>query len=189
MKYVVRLSPAAVTGVLLAVIFHCAAAQEPSYSMGLVLEDPETYATFPKAPKYRAVLPERVDLSSRFPKPGNQRQQGSCTAWAVAYGARSYYDGLVDGQAVSPQSAFSPAYISTVEDHCSACLGFRHSARFAAIQSAAYCLNVTFAGAIARCCSSSVGCGFQFGVGRSPAFSCARAAVARIRASFKLTFG
>ena len=111
MKYVVRLSPAAVTGVLLAVIFHCAAAQEPSYSMGLVLEDPETYATFPKAPKYRAVLPERVDLSSRFPKPGNQRQQGSCTAWAVAYGARSYYDGLANGQAVSPQSAFSPAYI------------------------------------------------------------------------------
>ena len=111
MKYVVRLSPAAVSGVLLAVIFHGAAAQEPSYSMGLVLEDPETYATFPKAPKYRAVLPERVDLSSRFPKPGNQRQQGSCTAWAVAYGARSYYDGLVNGQAVSPQSAFSPAYI------------------------------------------------------------------------------
>ena len=80
--------------------------------MGLVLEDPETYEQFPKASKYRAVLPDRVDLSSRFPTPGNQGRQGSCTAWAVAYGARSYYDGLANGQGVSQQSEFSPAYIS-----------------------------------------------------------------------------
>lgn len=85
-------------------------AQEASYSMGLDF-DPETYEQYPKAPKYRAVLPERVDLTSRFPRPGDQKQQGSCTAWAVAYGARSYYEGVVNGQSLSPQSAFSPAFI------------------------------------------------------------------------------
>ena len=111
MKYVLRLFQASLIGGLIAVISLRSAAQEPQYSMGLVLEDPETYERLPKAPKYRAVLPERVDLSSRFPIPGDQKQQGSCTAWAVAYGARSYYDGLANGQAVSPQSAFSPAYI------------------------------------------------------------------------------
>lgn len=111
MNRLLRLSPAAAIGTLMAVIFHCAAAQDPKFSMGLVLEDPEAYEQFPKAPKYRAVLPERVDLSSRFPIPGDQKQQGSCTAWAVAYGARSYYEGVSNGQAISPQAAFSPAYI------------------------------------------------------------------------------
>ena len=86
-------------------------AQESQYSTGLELVDPDTYDQFPKTPKYRAMLPERVDLSSRFPKPGDQKQQGSCTAWAVAYGARSYYDGMKDGKSLSPQSAFSPAFI------------------------------------------------------------------------------
>jgi hypothetical protein len=94
-----------------------AAAQQPQYSMGLVLEDPDTYERLPKAPKYRAVLPERVDLSSRFPPPGDQKQQGSCTAWAVAYGARSYYDGLANGQGLSSQAAFSPAYIFNQLQH------------------------------------------------------------------------
>ena len=81
------------------------------------------------------------------------------------------------------------AYIFTVDDHCSACLMFFHSARFAAMQSAAYCLKVTLVAAGARCCSLRGGCGFQLGSGRCPALSCARAAVARTRASFKLTFG
>ena len=111
MNCVLRSCTAALIGALVAFNSLVAVAQEPQYSMGLVLEDPETYEQFPKASKYRDVLPDRVDLSSRFPTPGNQGRQGSCTAWAVAYGARSYYDGLANGQGVSQQSAFSPAYI------------------------------------------------------------------------------
>lgn len=99
------------TAVALTISSPSAKAQESLYFTGLELVDTVTYDQFPKAPKYRAVLPERVDLTARFPKPGNQKQQGSCTAWAVAYGARSYYDGLISGKSLSPQSAFSPAFI------------------------------------------------------------------------------
>ena len=88
-----------------------ATAQEPQFSTGLDFAETDVYEQFPKAPKYRAVLPDRVDLSSRLPQPGSQGNQGSCVAWAIAYGARSYYDGLATGQALGPRSAFSPAYI------------------------------------------------------------------------------
>jgi hypothetical protein len=88
-----------------------ATAQQPQFSTGLEFAESDAYEQFPKAPKYRAVLPDRVDLSSRLPQPGSQGNQGSCVAWAIAYGARSYYDGLATGQALSPRFAFSPAYI------------------------------------------------------------------------------
>lgn len=111
MNCVLRSCTAVLIGALLAFNSLVAVAQEPQFSTGLEFAEPDTYEQFPKASKYRAPLPDRVDLSSRFPTPGNQGRQGSCTAWAVAYGARSYYDGLVQGQALEPRSAFSPAYI------------------------------------------------------------------------------
>lgn len=33
---------------------------------------------------------EVVDLSSKFPGPGSQGDQGSCTAWAVGYALKSF---------------------------------------------------------------------------------------------------
>ncbi|MEQ8351853.1 MAG: C1 family peptidase [Leptospiraceae bacterium] len=63
-------------------------------------------------------LPSSVDLSSRMPPVGNQGQQGSCVAWAVAYAAKSYqeriernwqYDSPMSGG--SGQRVFSPAYV------------------------------------------------------------------------------
>ena len=111
MMHLTRVFRSGLIGAVLAVLSPFTIAQETQYSTGLELVDPDTYDQFPKAPKYRAVLPERVDLTSRFPKPGDQKKQGSCTAWAVAYGARSYYDGLINGKSLSPQSAFSPAFI------------------------------------------------------------------------------
>lgn len=111
MMHLTRVCRSGLIGAVLAVLSPFTIAQETQYSTGLEVVDPDTYDQFPKAPKYRAVLPERVDLTSRFPKPGNQKQQGSCTAWAVAYGARSYYDGLVNGKSLSQQAAFSPAFI------------------------------------------------------------------------------
>ena len=88
-----------------------ALAQAPVFSTGLEFTEPETYEQLPKATKYRAALPERVDLSSRFPEPGSQGPQGSCVAWAVAYGARSYYDLASNGNRANSSAAFSPAYI------------------------------------------------------------------------------
>lgn len=97
--------------------------QQAEFFTGLDFAEPDAYDQFPKAPKYRAVLPERVDLAARFPQPGSQGNQGSCVAWAVAYGARSYYEGLGLGQGVGPQSAFSPAYVyNQIRSNPSDCL-------------------------------------------------------------------
>lgn len=111
MKNTPPLNVTAQLGALIALLPLLATAQEPQFSTGLEFAPTEAYEQFPKTPKYRAVLPDRVDLSSRLPSPGDQGNQGSCVAWAVAYAARSYYDGLAAGQALNPKSAFSPAYI------------------------------------------------------------------------------
>ncbi|WP_350285783.1 C1 family peptidase [uncultured Croceitalea sp.] len=37
-------------------------------------------------------LPERVDLSSYFPKPGDQGRLNSCTAWATGYALKSFQE-------------------------------------------------------------------------------------------------
>lgn len=59
-----------------------------------------------------AALPSVVDLSKNFPTPGNQGQQGSCVAWAVAYAAKTYQEQLKRnwGQNTTNHQ-FSPAYI------------------------------------------------------------------------------
>jgi hypothetical protein len=53
--------------------------------------DPAIYRSQPAVDRHRAFLPKAVDLTSRMPFPGNQGNLGSCTAWATAYAARSYY--------------------------------------------------------------------------------------------------
>ena len=55
-----------------------------------VLEDLYIYKDLPKAADEK--LPDYVDLESKMPSPGNQGSQGSCTAWAVAYAAKSYQE-------------------------------------------------------------------------------------------------
>jgi hypothetical protein len=59
-------------------------------------------------------LPDRVDLSEsgKFPAPGQQGRQQSCTAWACAYALKTYHE-AVEGN-YSPQSSdqvFSPAFL------------------------------------------------------------------------------
>jgi C1A family cysteine protease len=79
---------------------------------GLILDTDEDLAGIPRTPDYRAYLPERVDLSDRFPAPGDQGEQNSCVGWAVGYAARAYYANKVDGRDVSdPENIPSPAYI------------------------------------------------------------------------------
>ena len=73
-----------------------------------------------------AFLPESVDISERFPIPGNQGRYGSCVAWAIGYAARSYYDAQPNrGRNLSKNKIASPAYIynSLTNGHCSPTTG------------------------------------------------------------------
>ena len=83
------------------------------HGMGFIRESDAVYQSFPTVPRFRAFLPEQVDLSGRFPVPGNQGQQGSCTAWATGYALRSYYEGRKhpDESLDTAEQVFSPAYI------------------------------------------------------------------------------
>ena len=84
----------------------------PVRGQGLLIEKPELYRSFRSAPKFRAFLPSSVDLSAHFPEPGNQGTQGSCTAWAVGYGVRSYYEFReLPVDRVPRNLGFSPAYM------------------------------------------------------------------------------
>jgi hypothetical protein len=64
---------------------------DTQYQSGLDDIDPAVENTLPVAPRYRAFIPSAVNFSSRLPAPGQQGRANSCTAWAVAYAARSYY--------------------------------------------------------------------------------------------------
>lgn len=77
---------------------------------GLIAETTETLSRASKIPRYRTYLPLEVDLTPQMPPVGNQGDQGSCTAWAIAYAARTYHyakDNAVT--ASSPANIASPA--------------------------------------------------------------------------------
>lgn len=86
-----------------------------AYGTGLIFTAPETYAALPNRARVRGVVAtQRVDLSPYFPRPGFQGRQASCAAWAVGYGARSYYAGAERGNrrfeqsdVISPNSIFN----------------------------------------------------------------------------------
>ena len=79
---------------------------------GLILDTEDDVADFPGIPTYRGYLPDRVDLSDRFPVPGDQGEQNSCVGWAVGYAARAYYANKVEGRDLSNSKNIpSPAYI------------------------------------------------------------------------------
>jgi C1A family cysteine protease len=57
-------------------------------------------------------LPATVDLSEMMPPVGNQGGQGSCTSWAVAYAAKTYYEGIEEGWNLNYSGhQFSPAFL------------------------------------------------------------------------------
>ncbi len=97
------------------------AQEQKRFSRGLILEDPKVYKTFPIVPRYRAYLPSEVDFSKYFPVPGSQGRQSSCTAWAVGYSLRTYYQMRIHHSDVKKLSnRFSPAFIynSLVKGDC-----------------------------------------------------------------------
>jgi hypothetical protein len=88
------------------------AASGGARAQGLIFEPDDAYAAYPKLERHRAFLPERVDLSQRFPTPGDQGEQGSCVGWAVGYAARSYYAVIREGRPRNQVGEIpSPAYI------------------------------------------------------------------------------
>lgn len=69
-------------------------------------------------PRTRMILPSYVDLTSKFPTPGSQGEQGSCTAWAVAYALKTHQENDERYWGVSkPSTQFSPAYIYNQINH------------------------------------------------------------------------
>ena len=86
-------------------------AQQQSYSTGLRFLSPETYSTIPLAvPPSRGLLPTSVDLSSDFPEPKSQGNQGSCVGWAVAYALKSYQERKERGWDLTKEEhQFSPS--------------------------------------------------------------------------------
>ena len=86
--------------------------EDTVYATGALPEDPAALAKRPQTRTFRAFLPERVDLSHRFPPPGHQGKQGSCVGWAVGYAARSYYvSGPGGGRHLGADRIPSPAFI------------------------------------------------------------------------------
>src|SRR5262245_27107733 len=80
---------------------------------GLKFADPAVYASIPSAsPVFSGPLPDVVDLSPRFPAPGSQGRQGSCVAWAIAYGLKSYQENVERGWGVDTDAhRFSPSFL------------------------------------------------------------------------------
>jgi C1A family cysteine protease len=60
-----------------------------------------------------ANLPSSVDLTGKLPPVGNQGNYGTCVAWSVAYGLRTYLDAasrnLSAQQLADPSNQYSPA--------------------------------------------------------------------------------
>ena len=95
-------------------IYLCAALIFPADGLaqrgtGLLPEDPVPFEVFRDMPKYRDYLPARADLSDFFPQAGNQGSQGSCTAWATAYGLRSFFANVMSQKIRA--TALSPSFV------------------------------------------------------------------------------
>jgi hypothetical protein len=69
---------------------------ETVYATGDTPIDSEILQTLPAVERYRAFLPVSVNLASRMPPVGDQKMLNSCSAWAAAYAARSYYTAALE---------------------------------------------------------------------------------------------
>lgn len=88
--------------------------------IGLIPAPPDRYAAIPDAyePFAGRALPPVVDLSGRFPPPGDQGAQQSCVGWAVAYAMKSYHEAVernwtltgADGR-LNANRVFSPSFV------------------------------------------------------------------------------
>jgi hypothetical protein len=56
-------------------------------------------------------LPKKIDISSKLPQAGNQGNQNSCTAWAIAYAVKSFQELREHGWDNEQQRFFSPSFV------------------------------------------------------------------------------
>ena len=85
---------------------------ETEYANGDAAIDPDILRSLPVIPRYRAFLPVSVNLAGRMPPVGDQKKLNSCTAWATAYAARSYYTATLDRRDVRQNvNQPSPNYV------------------------------------------------------------------------------
>ncbi len=85
---------------------------DTEYANGYVEDDAAVLESLPPEPTHRAFLPVSVDLSYRLPDPGNQGHAQSCTAWATAYAARSYYTSAYEARDTHDfTNIASPAFV------------------------------------------------------------------------------
>jgi len=79
-------------------------------SSGLLQISNSTYSSFPEA-----ILPVSGEIPRKFylsaPPAGDQGAQGSCAAWAVAYGLKSYQRKISRGNISWEESFCSPSYV------------------------------------------------------------------------------
>lgn len=110
--------------VLFATFLASHASAEELRFYGYIPTDAATLKSFSMVRRYRSFLPEKVDLSSRFPTPGQQGNLGACVPWAVGYAARSYYAHTFEGRKRNSKKDIpSPSFIYNVirdPDDCKA---------------------------------------------------------------------
>ncbi|MDF3029023.1 MAG: papain family cysteine protease [Fluviicola sp.] len=84
-----------------------------NYGMGGIPMNESDYRSIPLASTAgMGDIPSYKDLSSWFPLPGHQGGQGSCVAWAVGYGLKSYQEAVESRiKPVSSDRIFSPSYL------------------------------------------------------------------------------
>src|SRR4029077_16090589 len=80
---------------------------------GLQFMSDVAYQSIPlAAPPLLGQVPKAVDLSSRFPEPGDRGKHIPGVGWAVAYALKTSQDGLERSWCTAPaQHRFSPAFI------------------------------------------------------------------------------
>lgn len=94
---------------------------EPAHATGLIWDSWETIEAHlredpPSA--FESGLPPSVDLSDEFPAPGDQGQQKSCVAWAVAYALRSHQEEVNQNWGLhTDEHLFSPGYVHNQINH------------------------------------------------------------------------
>jgi hypothetical protein len=90
-----------------------------NFSFGYRPAPPGKFGAIPKAlsPLIDGALPSSVDLSDDMPPPGDQGNQQSCVAWAVAYALKSQQEKvergwiIYDTNGINFDRVFSPSFI------------------------------------------------------------------------------
>lgn len=103
-----------------------AASAQAQVGTGLIPAPRDRYVAIPDAyqPFAGRALPAAVDLTDRFPPPGDQGAQQSCVGWAVAYAMKSYHEAVERDWALTMgdgrlhgNRVFSPSFVYNQINH------------------------------------------------------------------------